>query len=92
MKRTKCIFNYDFSNFSNYRARFSMPGNTESLFYSFDVGPVHFIAFSTEFYYFLNYGLKSVANQFNWLEEDLRAANENRELRPWIITIGHRPM
>lgn len=69
-----------------------MPGNTENLFYSFDMGPVHFIAFSTEFYYFLNYGLKSVANQYNWLKEDLRKANENREQRPWIITFGHRPM
>lgn len=42
-----CIF----SNFSNYKARFSMPGGTESLFYSFNMGRVHFIAFSTEFYY-----------------------------------------
>lgn len=40
-----------FSNFSNYKARFNMPGDTESLFYSFNMGPVHFISFTTEFYY-----------------------------------------
>ncbi|XP_055377473.1 acid phosphatase type 7-like [Condylostylus longicornis] len=81
-------------NFSNYRARFSMPNGAESLFYSFDLGPVHFISFSTEVYYFLNYGIKSLVNQYEWLEKDLAEASkpENRKLRPWIITYGHRPM
>ncbi|XP_045500015.1 acid phosphatase type 7 isoform X1 [Colias croceus] len=80
-------------NFSNYRNRFSMPGH-ESLFYSFDLGPVHFISISTEFYYFLEYGLKLVAEQFDWLQRDLEMANtaENRAKRPWIILYGHRPM
>ena len=36
-----------FSNFSNYRARFSMPGDAESMFYSIDIGPVHFVIVST---------------------------------------------
>lgn len=83
-----------FSNFSNYRARFNMPGNTENLFYSFNMGPVHFIGFSTELYYFLNYGIKPLAKQYEWLKNDLREANkpENRKLRPWIVTFGHRPM
>ncbi|XP_032518241.2 acid phosphatase type 7 isoform X1 [Danaus plexippus] len=81
-------------NFSNYRNRFSMPGDSESMFYSFDLGPVHFVSISTEFYYFLNYGFKMVANQFYWLEEDLRKANEpeNRRARPWLVMFGHRPM
>lgn len=71
-----------------------MPGNTESLMYSFDLGPVHFIAFNTEAYYFLNYGIKSLVNQYEWLEQDLAEANrpENRQQRPWIVTFGHRPM
>lgn len=71
-----------------------MPGNTESLYYSFNMGPVHFIAISTELYYFLNYGIKPLANQYQWLINDLREANkpENRKLRPWIVTMGHRPM
>ncbi|EDV91977.1 GH24658 [Drosophila grimshawi] len=81
-------------NFSNYRARFSMPGGTENLFYSFDLGPVHFIGISTEVYYFLNYGIKTLIFQFEWLRRDLEAANlpENRAQRPWIVLYGHRPM
>lgn len=82
------------SNFSNYRARFSMPGGTENLFYSFNLGPVHFIGISTEVYYFLNYGVKTLIFQYEWLRKDLEQANlpENRSQRPWIIIYGHRPM
>jgi len=85
-------------NFSNYDARFTMTnmktGGINNHFYSFNVGPVHFISFSTEYYFFVNYGWTQIANQFRWLEEDLAEANkpENRAVRPWIITMGHRPM
>lgn len=81
-------------NFSNYRARFSMPGDTESIMYSFNMGPIHFISISTELYYFMNYGLKPLVFQYQWLEQDLIEANlpENRAKRPWIIVMGHRPM
>ncbi|XP_041981371.1 acid phosphatase type 7 isoform X3 [Aricia agestis] len=81
-------------NFSNYRARFSMPGDSESLFYSWDLGPVHFVSISTEVYYFMCYGVKLMTNQYDWLREDLTKATlpENRQVRPWIIMYGHRPM
>ncbi|KAF2904536.1 hypothetical protein ILUMI_01637 [Ignelater luminosus] len=81
-------------NFSNYRERFSMPGGSESIMYSFDIGPLHIISISTEVYYFMYYGIKSLVFQYEWLEEDLIKANlpENREKRPWIVVIGHRPM
>ncbi|XP_053124435.1 acid phosphatase type 7 [Hemicordylus capensis] len=81
-------------NFSNYRARFSMPGDTESLWYSWDLGPAHIVSFSTEVYFFLTYGQQLVAEQFRWLERDLQEATrpERRKERPWIITMGHRPM
>lgn len=81
-------------NFSEYRDRFTMPGDTESLWYSFNLGPVHFISVSTEVYYFLDYGLKLLVNQYAWLEQDLKEAArpENRAVRPWIIIYGHRPM
>ena len=73
-----------------------MPGHedTESLYYSFDVGPVHFVVVSTEFYYFLNYGKKLVAMQYEWVVDDLKAADspENRKKRPWVVMLGHRPM
>ena len=38
---------FPFSNFSNYKARFSMPGDAENMFYSLDLGPVHFVIVST---------------------------------------------
>ena len=73
-----------------------MPGGSKnSLFYSFNIGPAHVIAFSTEYYYFGHkYGYESVFAQYHWLEQDLIEANkpENREARPWIIAMGHRPM
>lgn len=71
-----------------------MPKGTDNLMYSFDLGPVHFIGFSTEVYYFMNYGIKTLVNQYEWLRRDLEEANrpENRAVRPWIVTYGHRPM
>lgn len=49
---------------------------------------------STEWYYFLNYGKKMVAKQYEWLVADLEAADrpENRSKRPWVVLMGHRPM
>ncbi|KAL3281560.1 hypothetical protein HHI36_004768 [Cryptolaemus montrouzieri] len=81
-------------NFSNYRYRFNMPNGNNFLSYSFNMGPLHIISISTEVYYFLNYGIKPLIFQYQWLEDDLARANlpENREKQPWIIVIGHRPM
>uniref|UniRef100_A0A4W5NQE0 Purple acid phosphatase n=1 Tax=Hucho hucho TaxID=62062 RepID=A0A4W5NQE0_9TELE len=81
-------------NFSNYRNRFSMPGQTESLWYSWNVGSAHIISLSTEIYFFLDYGVDLIFKQYEWLKKDLEEANrpENRAERPWIITMGHRPM
>ena len=41
--------------------------------------------------YFDGWGVNA---QYNWLEKDLSYASapQNRTLRPWIITYGHRPM
>ncbi|XP_061090193.1 acid phosphatase type 7 [Conger conger] len=81
-------------NFSNYRNRFSMPGDTDSLWYSWNIGPAHIVSFSTEVYFFLDYGVDLIFKQYEWLKKDLEEANkpENRKARPWIITMGHRPM
>lgn len=83
-------------NFSEYRNRFNMPGGERgSFYYSFDLGPIHFVSINTEMYYFTAWGgLKLVEEQYEWLEEDLQKANlpENRQLRPWVIIFGHRPM
>ncbi|PFX26343.1 Iron/zinc purple acid phosphatase-like protein [Stylophora pistillata] len=48
-----------------------------------------------EFYFFYHkYGSEQIANQYKWLEADLKEATRkrNRAKRPWIITMGHRPM
>ncbi|KAK6182161.1 hypothetical protein SNE40_009905 [Patella caerulea] len=83
-------------NFTQYKNRLFMPGDEQGdrMYYSFNVGPVHVISFSTEFYFFLQYGLVQVPRMYNWLENDLKVANlpENRAKQPWIITMGHRPM
>jgi len=81
-------------NFSNYKARFTMPGDNEKMFYSFNIGPVHFVAVSTEFYYYTEFGMDPLINQFYWLKTDLEEANtpEARALHPWVVVFGHRPM
>ncbi|KAF5294079.1 hypothetical protein FQA39_LY13553 [Lamprigera yunnana] len=81
-------------NFSHYKNRFNMPGDFENLMFSFNMGPLHIISINTEVYYFLNYGIKSVVYQYEWLEKDLKEATDpkNRKERPWIIVMGHRPM
>ncbi|KAK6644898.1 hypothetical protein RUM43_001174 [Polyplax serrata] len=85
----------EYNNFSDYRYRFTMPGDTQGIFYSINIGPVHFVIVSTEVYYFYKYyGTFGIDQQLKWLHKDLQeaAAPENRKLRPWIITMGHRPM
>lgn len=59
-------------------------------FHSMDIGPAHIILFSTEYYFYLLYGWKQIVRQYDWLEADLKKANENRAQRPWIIVMGHR--
>lgn len=90
-----CVGNHEQAyNFSNYKNRFSMPRTNDNMFFTFDIGPVHFISFSTEFYFFTQYGFRQIARQYHWLEDELRRANEPeaRTRTPWIVTYGHRPM
>jgi hypothetical protein len=65
--------------------RFHSPSNGNSLFwYSFDVGPVHILYFSTE------HDFRRTSPQYAWIEKDLRSVN--RSLTPWIIVSSHRHM
>ncbi|XP_022082974.1 acid phosphatase type 7-like [Acanthaster planci] len=83
-------------NFSHYKNRFTMPSYeaNQNLWYSWNIGPVHFVMFSTEVYFFTEDSKQTKVNQLKWLEEDLKEASDpkNRTQHPWIITLGHRPM
>ncbi len=88
-----------YRNFTHYLNRFTMidthSGHVNNYFYSFDLGSAHFIAFSTELYFWPEFFTQShIQWQYEWLENDLKIATkpENRAKRPWIITLGHRPM
>lgn len=66
-------------NFSNYVNRFTMPsrdggvdGGDNNHFYSVNVGPVHVVSFSTEFYFFVEYGFAQIERQYDWLVKDLQ--------------------
>ena len=53
-----------------------MPGGSgNGMFFSFNVGPVHFVSFSSEYYYFTNFGTKQIGVQYKWLEQDLKVRN-----------------
>jgi predicted phosphodiesterase len=95
-----------FKNFTAYNSRFKMPSDesngVENLWYSYDFGPIHFVSINTEsdfigsptdpksFFFVPKAG--GFGNQIKWLENDLYKANLNRDERPWIIVVGHRPL
>ena len=39
--------------------------------FSWNIGPVHIISFSTELYYYLKYGFEPLVQQYKWLQKDL---------------------
>lgn len=87
-----CVGNHERNfNFSHYINRFAMPGagrDSKNMWFSWDVGRAHFISYTTEAYFTDG----PVQQQYDWLEQDLIAANLNRAERPWIIAFGHEPM
>jgi len=69
-----------------YDLRFHMTGTNEStrnLWFSFNLGPVHFVLMSTEHNFLVG------SAQYNWISEDL--ANVDRSVTPWVVFGGHRP-
>nr|GMD18300.1 probable inactive purple acid phosphatase 2 [Ipomoea batatas] len=74
---------------------FNMPGNsseptgtaapaTRNLYYSFDMGPVHFVYMSTETNFLPG------SNQYQFLEQDLEQVDRGKT--PYVVFQGHRPM
>eukprot|EP01119_Soliformovum_irregulare_P018057 TRINITY_DN5472_c0_g1_i2.p1 TRINITY_DN5472_c0_g1~~TRINITY_DN5472_c0_g1_i2.p1 ORF type:complete len:1076 (+),score=303.21 TRINITY_DN5472_c0_g1_i2:3249-6476(+) len=71
----------------NWENRFKMPTvGSNQFYYSSDFSGIHFVTIST----FTNYTRNSP--QYQWLESDLKAANENRANFPWIIMTGYSSM
>eukprot|EP01065_Artemidia_motanka_P022336 TRINITY_DN26532_c0_g1_i2.p1 TRINITY_DN26532_c0_g1~~TRINITY_DN26532_c0_g1_i2.p1 ORF type:complete len:542 (+),score=112.68 TRINITY_DN26532_c0_g1_i2:56-1681(+) len=84
--------------------RFAMPGWRSSaghpgavlgrwggLWWAVDIGPIHVVSYNTEMWH-THHHLGIVRDQYLWLREDLRRANENRDAVPWIVCIAHTPM
>ncbi|XP_024519500.1 purple acid phosphatase 23 [Selaginella moellendorffii] len=70
--------------FESYKARFSVPpGSNSSLYYSFDVGGIHFLMLGG----YIDYNRTGA--QFAWLKDDLQRVN--RLLTPWIVAAWHPP-
>jgi hypothetical protein len=78
-------------NYTSFLHRFLMPGAPSpsnpsgSFWFSFDVGPVHFAAFSTEHPY------DPASEQYAFLAADLAAAAA-AEGTEWLVLTGHRPL
>ncbi|KAE8961019.1 hypothetical protein PR001_g30178, partial [Phytophthora rubi] len=91
-------------NYSAFNSRFRMPsvesGGVLNMWYSYEYGTVHFTTLSTETdypnapsnAYFTKRVYGGFGDQLAWLEEDLKAADANRDNVPWIIVGMHRPM
>ncbi|UCE39290.1 MAG: metallophosphoesterase [Thermoplasmata archaeon] len=71
-------------------ARFNMPylqsGSDSEFYYSFNYSMIHFVAICSD----VDYSIGS--EQYNWLVDDLAAADSDRVVHPWIIAFSHRPM
>ena len=42
--------------------------------FSWNIGPAHIISFSTEVYYWLNYGIEQIVRQYDFLKKDLQVS------------------
>ena len=84
----------DHSNFTAYKTRYNMPvneaNNGTSTFFSFNLGLAHYIMIDTELYFHSYYDARQT--QMNWLKEDLKKANEERDIRPWLFVGSHHPL
>ncbi|KAG1697984.1 hypothetical protein DVH05_015468 [Phytophthora capsici] len=91
-------------NYSAFNSRFRMPspesGGVLNMWYSYEYASAHFTSISSETdypnapsnAYYTNRVYGGFGNQLKWLEEDLKAADANREQVPWVIVGMHRPM
>ncbi|KAE8878353.1 hypothetical protein PF005_g13874 [Phytophthora fragariae] len=91
-------------NYSAFNSRFRMPSNESggvlNMMYSYEYASVHFTTVSSETdyphapsnAYHTHHVYGHFGDQLAWLEEDLKAADANRDKVPWIVVGMHRPM
>ncbi|UYV74649.1 ACP7, partial [Cordylochernes scorpioides] len=85
-------------NFLNYNSRFTnigLDGKINNFYHSFNIGPLHVVMYSVEYYYFGNYYKEEdIRRQYEFIVKDLEEATkpENRRQRPWILALTHRAM
>ena len=72
----------------HYVNRFTMPGDRNGLWYSFNAGRAHFLVYSTE--QIFDDVAEDQAIMMEFLESDL--ASYDRKEYPWLIVLGHRPL
>ena len=61
-------------------------------YYSYNIGPVHFVSLDWDFFT-LNPQDNIQTNMLNWLQNDLKNADSNRENGlPWLVVVNHRPL
>ncbi|XP_039067613.1 purple acid phosphatase 15-like isoform X1 [Hibiscus syriacus] len=75
----------DNQTFTAYSSRFAFPSDTSgsTLYYSFNVGGIHFVMVGA----YTPYDKSS--DQYKWLEQDL--SNVNRSVTPWLIAAWSPP-
>jgi len=87
--------------FRHYDSRMEFPSLTDNnLYYSLDVGKAHVIMLCTDFESTVpdrplsdpDFQTIQYQNQRQWLLNDLKAANNNRQTQPWILVFGHKPL
>lgn len=79
---------------NQYLHRISNPGKEwpmrpEDLWYSVNIGKVHFICISTEVFFTNKMNIQKI---MDWLVQDLEEANTRRQKYPWIVVMAHRPL
>jgi hypothetical protein len=73
-----CYGNHDvYPEMIGYSERFRMPGGVGNgdYYYSFNVGPVHFISFDTELWFLPMNATTTKKEQLEWLKNDLMIAS-----------------
>ena len=74
----------------HFMKRFTMPGGNDNMWYAFNYGKAHFLAYTTEpTFYQTETGDNLAAQQLEFIKNDLE--NLNRTEYPWLIIYTHRP-